>query len=106
MIDTKARFLFTAYIQRFFFLLIITIHAFECFSQTKHIDSLRTNILMAKNDHQKLEAAFVLCDEANSLHPDTLYKYYTLANMIASREKLSDDIIQSGLYKGIYLSRK
>jgi signal transduction histidine kinase len=88
------------------FLLVLLLYAPACFSQTKQIDSLRTNILLATNDHQKLEAVFALCDEANSLHPDTLYKYCALANVIATRNNLSDDAIQSCLYKAMFFSRK
>ncbi len=106
MINTKTRLFSRSHTIKYFAVFILTMHAFIGFSQTKHIDSLRTNVLLAKNDRQKLDAVFALCDEANSSHSDTLYKYYTLANMIASREKVSNDIIQSDLYKGIFLSRK
>ncbi|MEP6684047.1 MAG: sensor histidine kinase [Parafilimonas sp.] len=91
---------------KYFLLIIIAMHAFAGISQTKHIDSLRRNVFLAKNDQQKLMAIFALCDEANSLHPDTLYKYCTLANTIATRNKISDDIIQSALYKALFFSRK
>jgi two-component system, NarL family, sensor kinase len=106
MSNTKTRLFFRYNKLKYCLLLILTLKTFVDFSQTKHLDSLRINILLAKTDHQKLEAVFALCDEANSLNPDTLYRYYTLANMIAIRERISDDIIQSDLYKGIFLSRK
>jgi tetratricopeptide (TPR) repeat protein len=80
--------------------------AVTCCAQTKHIDSLRMNVLYAKNDEQKLEAIFALCDEANSLHPDTLYKYCTFANSIATHSKINDGIIQSDFYKAMFFSRK
>jgi len=72
----------------------------------KHIDSLRTNVLLAKNDHQKLEAVFALCDEANSLNPDTLYKYCALANTLASKSDSKDELLQLNYYKTIFLSKK
>lgn len=81
-------------------------HACLCFSQTKHLDSLRTNILLAKDDHQKLEAVFALCNEANSLNPDTLYKYCTLAKIIATQRGNKNDVIQSDLYKTQFFLRK
>ena len=60
-----------------------------CFSQTKYIDSLHKNILLAKSNDLKLKAIFLFCDEANSLNLDTLYKYSTVANTIAIRNKLN-----------------
>ena len=89
------------------FLLIALMLQTTCgFSQTRYIDSLRRNVQLAKDDQQKLAAVFALCDEANSLHPDTLYKYAELANTIAVRDKSADAVIQSGLYKAMYFSRK
>ena len=106
MFNTKTSFFSRHYKLKYFLLLILTLHAFVCFSQTKHIDSLRANVLDSKNDDQKLKAVFALCDEANSLHPDTLYKYCTLANIIAKRGNKGDDIIQSNFYKAMFLSKK
>ena len=72
----------------------------------KHIDSLRTNVLLAKNDHQKLEAVFALCDEANSLNPDTLYKYCALANTLASKSDSKDETTQhNSIVPSLVLSR-
>ena len=89
------------------FLLIALMLQTVCgFSQTKYIDSLRKNVQLAKDEQQKIAAIFAVCDEANSLHPDTLYKYAELANTIAVRDKSSDAIIQSGLYKAMFFSRK
>ncbi len=89
-----------------FSLVVLLLHGFACFSQTKKIDSLRRNTLLATNDHQKLDAIFALCDEANSLHTDTLFKYCTLADTIATRNSLGDAIIQSCFYKAMFFSRK
>jgi two-component system NarL family sensor kinase len=91
---------------KYFFLLIVMLKAVTCFSQTKHIDSLRSNVLLAKDDEQKIQAIFALCDEGNSLNPDTLYRYCTLAKTIAARNKLNDDLMQSNFYKAMYFSRK
>ncbi|MEP6466840.1 MAG: sensor histidine kinase [Parafilimonas sp.] len=87
-------------------LFILTMHVLAVFSQTRRIDSLRTNILLAKNDHQKLDAIFALCDEGNSLHPDTLFTYSMIAKAIATRNKMHDETIQSELYKSIFFLRK
>jgi signal transduction histidine kinase len=106
MNDTKRGFNPCYQNPKYFFLLALLLPVLACFSQTKRIDSLRTNILRATNDHQKLDAVFALCDEANSLHPDTLYKYCILANVLAKRNGLSDGVIQSDLYKAMFFSRK
>jgi two-component system, NarL family, sensor kinase len=106
MIHAKTKLLINFNNLKYFFLLILMLKAVVCFSQTKHIDSLRTNVSLASDDQQKLKAIFTLCDEANSLNPDTLYRYCTLAKTIAMRNKLSDDLMQSNFYKAMYFSRK
>jgi two-component system NarL family sensor kinase len=106
MIHAKTKLLINLNNLKYFFLLILMLKAVVCFSQTKHIDSLRTNVSLANDDQQKLKAIFTLCDEANSLNPDTLYRYCTLAKTIAMRNKLSDDLMQSNFYKAMYFSRK
>lgn len=106
MSNTKTKLFLRCNKPKYFLLFALTLHVFICCSQTQHIDSLRTNVLLAKNDQQKSAAVFALCDESNSLNPDTLYKYCMLANKIAVRNKIRDDIIQSNLYKAIFLSKE
>lgn len=106
MSNTKTNLFLYCSKPKYFLPFALTLHVFICSSQTKHIDSLRTHILLAKNDQQKAAAVFALCDESNSLNPDTLYKYCTLANEITVRNKIRDDIIQSNLYKAIFLSKE
>lgn len=76
------------------------------FTQTRHLDSLRKSVAFAKNNEQKLAAVFSLCDEANSLNPDTLAHYCNMADMLAVKEKDTESIIQSRFYTAMYLSRK
>ncbi|MBV9963152.1 MAG: sensor histidine kinase [Parafilimonas sp.] len=75
-------------------------------AQTKHIDSLRSIVLLAKNNQQELAAIFNLCDESNSLNPDTLYKYCTLAKTIAMQIGDKSEVLQSNLYKAQFFLRK
>jgi signal transduction histidine kinase len=91
---------------KYFLLLLLMQYAPVVFSQTKYIDSLRNNIATAKNDKQRSEAVFRLCDEANSLNPDTLNKYSGMGNMLALRLQNQQAIIQSQLYRAMLLSRE
>jgi len=74
--------------------------------KTKLIDSLRTNIFLAKNDHQKLQAIFRLCDEANSINTDSLYNYCLLANAIAHKYYSKNELLQLNYYEAILLSKE
>ncbi|HYJ64589.1 MAG TPA: hypothetical protein VEV62_12650 [Parafilimonas sp.] len=106
MINTKTK-LFSTYNKlKHFLLFALTLHVFVCSSQTKLIDSLRTNIFLAKNDHQKLQAIFRLCDEANSINTDSLYNYCMLANAIAHKNNNASELFQLNYYKAILLSKK
>ena len=84
----------------------LTLHCIICDAQTTHIDSLRNNVLLAKNNDQKLASIFKLCDESNSLNPDTLYKYCTLAKTLATQKRNKTDVFQSYLYKAQFFLRK
>lgn len=106
MINTKTE-LFSTYNKlKYFLLFALTLHVFVCSSQTKLIDSLRTNIFLAKNDHQKLQAIFRLCDEANSINTDSLYNYCMLANAIAHKYYRKNELLQLNYYEAILLSKE
>ncbi|MBS1745984.1 MAG: sensor histidine kinase [Bacteroidetes bacterium] len=85
---------------------ILLLQLFQCFSQTRYLDSLRKKVYQANNNHSQLVAVFNLLEEANSLHPDTLYRYYNLASSLAVHEKDSEKIIRPRLYAAMFLSRK
>jgi tetratricopeptide (TPR) repeat protein len=52
-------------------------------AQTTRITTLKAGIAHAKNDAEKLNAIFVLCEETESLHSDTLYQYAITAKNMA-----------------------
>lgn len=87
-------------------IVLLALQPLVSYSQTKYLDSLRNKVAMARDSHRQLEAVFKLCDEANSLNPDTLNKYCNLANLLAVKENNNANIIRSRFYTAIYLSRK
>ncbi len=88
-----------------FFLLLQTFAGFS-FSQTKVIDSLRSVLYAAQDARKQSAALLLLCEENNSLHPDSLFVYYTRAHALAVKEGSRQQIIQTNLYKAIYFSKK
>ncbi|MCY7290836.1 MAG: histidine kinase [Ferruginibacter sp.] len=64
----------------YFFLFSCALHIN---GQTRTIDSLKRNIVIAQNPHQKLMALFAFCDQRQSLSSDTLCKYAALAKQVS-----------------------
>lgn len=91
---------------KIFILCLLSLQGFHSIAQTKYLDSLRSNISFAKNNPEKLSAIFKLFQQANSINPDTLTKYYILANTIALQSGSKDDQLQANLYKADILRRK
>lgn len=106
MIRTKTKLVTRCKRLQYLLWFIVFTLASPCFSQTKFIDSLRAAILQAENNDEKLKTVFLLCDEANSLNPDTLYKYTLIAATLANQSKLNNNKLQANLYKAIFLSKK
>jgi signal transduction histidine kinase len=75
-------------------------------SQTREIDSLRNSVYTERNEKKKLASLLLICEQANSIDQDSLFKYYSMAYACALREHSRIDIIQSNLYKATYLSKK
>lgn len=76
------------------------------FSQTKEIDSLRRIFYTSDDNKKKLSALFLLCEAANSIHPDSLFVYYQEAYSLATKENTPNDILQINLYKVNYYLKK
>jgi tetratricopeptide (TPR) repeat protein len=55
------------------------------FGQTTVIDSLRSVFSKANNEVGKLNSAVLMLDEYESLHTDTIAKYYTIAETLLKR---------------------
>ncbi|PVD51195.1 hypothetical protein DC498_16235 [Terrimonas sp.] len=53
-------------------------------TQTRLIDSLKQYVFQAKNDQQKIEAIYMLCNEYKSITRDTLDHYTFLARELAA----------------------
>src|ERR1700688_4295766 len=54
-------------------------------AQTAIIDSILREIVAEKNQQKKLNELFLLCDQFNSLSPDTLLSYYETAKLLAEK---------------------
>lgn len=70
------------YLYTLIFLLML--FSFTGKTQTRLIDSLKQYIFQAKNDEQKIEAIFALCNEYRSINRDTLDHYTFLARELAA----------------------
>jgi two-component system, NarL family, sensor kinase len=76
------------------------------FAQTKLIDSTKREIGLLKDNHKKLTAVFLLCDQYRSLNPDTLKTYIALAEELSRNDNNSSDQIKTSFYQCIYLINK
>ena len=95
-----SRFTFSA------FLLSFVLITFIATGQTHIIDSLRTDIIKARTNEEKLKAIFSLCDQGYSLHPDTLMVYANYAKkMAADRSDLHDEV-KAMFYKSYAFTNK
>lgn len=70
-------------IYRYTPILLLLLFSFTGKTQTRLIDSLKQYIFQAKNDEQKIEAIYTLCNEYRSINRDTLDHYTFLARELA-----------------------
>jgi signal transduction histidine kinase len=77
--------------------MVLTWHAVS--AQTNRIAALKTKISQAKNNTDKLNAIFALCEESESLHSDSLYQYAIAAGNIAVTEKNVEATRRSAYYR-------
>ncbi|MCO5239729.1 MAG: sensor histidine kinase [Chitinophagaceae bacterium] len=71
-------------IYRYTPILLLLLFSFAGKTQTRLIDSLKQYIFQAKNDEQKIEAIYTLCNEYKSINRDTLDYYTFLARELAA----------------------
>lgn len=71
-------------IYRYTPILLLMLFSFPGKTQTRLIDSLKQYIFQAKNDEQKIEAIYALCNEYRSINRDTLDYYTFLARELAA----------------------
>jgi two-component system, NarL family, sensor kinase len=76
---------------------------FTSFSQTRTIDSIKKIIATQTDKQQQLNAIFALCEENNSLHPDSLHIYINKAALLATNDKEANALLQ--YYTIVYLSK-
>ncbi len=67
--------------------------------QSARILALKNNIARAKDTDAKLIAVFALCEETESLHKDSLYRYAQLAKQLALQLKSVPAIRLAGYYE-------
>ncbi|MBN8786066.1 MAG: hypothetical protein J0I84_03195 [Terrimonas sp.] len=71
-------------IYRYTPILLLLLFSFDGKTQTRLIDSLKQYVFQAKNDQQKIEAIYMLCNEYKSITRDTLDHYTFLARELAA----------------------
>jgi signal transduction histidine kinase len=74
--------------------------------QTKRIDSLKKAINYSSDKQTKLKNLLLLCDERQSLHNDSLYKYAEQAGSLAAALKNDHQIMEATFYKNTSLLKK
>lgn len=81
-------------------------YAIACVGQTHKIDSLKSDIKNTNNKSAKLKAVFAMCEEFNSLSPDTFYRYALLAKQLAISQKNASNENQANYYLANALVQK
>ncbi|MBX3256694.1 MAG: hypothetical protein KF862_21335 [Chitinophagaceae bacterium] len=71
-------------VYRHILILLLLFFSFTGKTQTRLIDSLKQHIYQAKNNEQKIEAIFTLCNEYKNITRDTLDHYTFLARELAA----------------------
>lgn len=71
-------------VYRHILILLLMFFSFTGKTQTRLIDSLKQYVFQAKNDEQKIEAIYTLCNEYRSITRDTLDHYTFLARELAT----------------------
>jgi signal transduction histidine kinase len=58
-------------------------NVFICLGQTKAIEIAKKQLALARNEQQRLDALFLLCEQRHSLSADTLHKYSLQARRLS-----------------------
>lgn len=90
----------------YFTLLLIGGSLLTVQAQTKIIDGLKNNIWSAKSDEEKIKALFLLCEQGNTLHPDTLMQYAENAKLIALQKGSLQDKVRAMYFETGALTAK
>jgi two-component system, NarL family, sensor kinase len=76
------------------------------FGQTGVIDSLRNIFLNSNNEKKQLNAAILMLDEYESLHTDTIARYYQIAETLQQRNFSKETALQIAVTRIRLLRRK
>jgi two-component system, NarL family, sensor kinase len=76
------------------------------YSQTKKIEQLKENVSEAPNDALKIKALLELCDQGNSLHPDSLLLYAGMAKYLADQVNDAEKKYEAIYYQSLALTNK
>jgi two-component system, NarL family, sensor kinase len=87
-------------------LLFFSVAAKPVFGQTGVIDSLRTIFLTSGNEKEQLKAAILMLDEYESLHTDTIARYYQIAETLQQRNFSKENALQIAVTRIRLLRRK
>lgn len=85
------------------FLILITIY---CPGQTRFIDSLKKEIASERDPQKKLDAIFVLCEQRQSFHTDTLAHYAEMAKKLALQSGEKSKNVLAEYFVSNYLAKK
>lgn len=86
------------------YILFMAYHPASC--QTITINTLKTAIQKARNEQEKLNCLFALCDQGYSLHPDTLMAYAKQAKHLAIKNNDLYGEVKAMHYESFALTNK
>lgn len=95
-----------SYVQIFFTIIISQLMCVLSFAQTANINRLKDKLRNSVNDQEKIRALFALCEEGNSMNPDTLISYAKIAGGLAKKNERKDDELRSLYYQTLALITK
>ncbi len=88
------------------FILLMLIATANGFAQTKIIDSLKKELLLAESSSQKQAAIFNLCEQGLNMNPDSLLVIATESYRLAAKEKNLKNELWSKYYQCIAYTTK
>ncbi len=85
--------------------LIVTVTVIICSAQTKVIDSLKREIVLAPVA-QRQAAIFNLCEQGYNMHPDTLLAYAAIAKQVAVKEHNMSHVVRAMYHQCVAYTTK
>jgi len=99
--------MYTAIRKNIRLLILLLLTNLPGFCQTARIDSIK-NILgnSPQNEQQRLATLFAMCNQYNSLHPDSLLGYVLAAKKLSAKGTDYTNTALAGFYEALYNSKK